>query len=116
GVYGVMALIVSERTAEIGIRLALGAQPGAVLRTVVVQGITLAAMGVVAGLATATAFMPLVRTQLYGIRPLDPPTLLGVPRVPGAKGAPFAPGCTLSTLVPATKTSEHQHPSTHLHL
>jgi len=79
GVYGVMALIVSERTAEIGIRLALGAQPGAVLRTVVVQGITLAALGVAAGLAIATAFMPLVRTQLYGIRPLDPPTLLGVP-------------------------------------
>ena len=76
-----VALIVSERTAEIGIRLALGAQPGAVLRTVVVQGITLAAMGVVAGLATATAFMPLVRTQLYGIRPLDPPTLLGVPAI-----------------------------------
>ena len=81
GVYGVMALIVSERTAEIGIRLALGAQPGAVLRTVVVQGVTLAAMGVVAGLAIATAFMPLVRTQLYGIRPLDPPTLLGVPAI-----------------------------------
>ena len=81
GVYGVMALIVSERTAEIGIRLALGAQPGAVLRTVVFQGITLAAMGVVAGLAIATAFMPLVRTQLYGIRPLDPPTLLGVPAI-----------------------------------
>jgi putative ABC transport system permease protein len=81
GVYGVMALIVSERTAEIGIRLALGAQPGAVLRSVVVQGITLAAAGVVAGLAIATAFMPLVRTQLYGIRPLDPPTLLGVPAI-----------------------------------
>src|SRR4029078_5774768 len=81
GVYGVMALIVSERTAEIGIRLALGAQPGAVLRTVAVQGLTPAAMGVAAGLATATAFMPLVRTQLYGIRPLDPPTLLGVPAI-----------------------------------
>jgi len=79
GVYGVMALIVSERTAEIGIRLALGAQPGHVLRTVVVQGVTLAAMGVAAGLVIATAFMPLVRTQLFGIRPLDPPTLVGVP-------------------------------------
>jgi putative ABC transport system permease protein len=79
GVYGVMALIVSERTAEIGIRLALGAQPGHVLRTVVAQGVTLAVMGVAAGLAIATAFMPLVRTQLYGIRPLDPPTLTAVP-------------------------------------
>jgi putative ABC transport system permease protein len=79
GVYGVMALIVSERTPEIGIRLALGAPRGDVLRTVIAQGVTLAAVGVLVGLAAATVFMPLVRTQLYGIRPLDPPTLLGVP-------------------------------------
>jgi putative ABC transport system permease protein len=81
GVYGVMALIVSERTAEIGIRLALGAQPGDVLRNVVGHGVMLAAMGIAAGVAIAAAFVPLVRTQLYGIRPLDPPTLVGVPAI-----------------------------------
>ena len=79
GVYGVMALIVSERTPEIGIRLALGAQPGQVLRAVVAQGATLAAAGVVVGLLLAAALAPLVATQLYGVRTLDPPTMVGVP-------------------------------------
>ena len=79
GVYGVMALIVSERTAEIGIRLALGAQPGAVLRLMVTQGIALACFGVAAGLLSASALLPLLRTQLFGVGVLDPPTLIGIP-------------------------------------
>jgi predicted permease len=79
GVYGVMALIVSERTAEIGVRLALGAQPMQVLRAVVSQGVTLAAAGVVTGLLLAAALAPLVSTQLYGIRALDPATMAAVP-------------------------------------
>jgi predicted permease len=79
GVYGVMALIVSERTAEIGIRLALGAQPMQVLRSIVTQGVTLSAGGVVVGLLFATALAPLVATQLYGVRTLDPPTMAVVP-------------------------------------
>ena len=79
GVYGVMALIVSERTPEIGIRLALGAQPSAVLRLVVLQGITLAAIGVGIGVAVSLAVTPLLTAQLFGIRPLDPPTLVAVP-------------------------------------
>ena len=79
GVYGVMALVVSERTPEIGIRLALGAQPGGVLRLVVGQGIMLAAAGIVIGVAAAAALAPLLGTQLYGVGTLDPPTLFGVP-------------------------------------
>jgi ABC-type antimicrobial peptide transport system permease subunit len=79
GVYGVMALIVSERTAEIGVRLALGAQPMQVLRAVVTEGVTLAGAGVVAGVLLAAALAPLVSTQLYGIRTLDPPTMAVVP-------------------------------------
>jgi putative ABC transport system permease protein len=79
GVYGVMALIVSERTAEIGIRLALGAQPGAVLRLIVTQGVALASIGIATGLAAAAAVTPLLRTQLFGIGVLDPPTLAGIP-------------------------------------
>ena len=79
GVYGVMALIVSERTPEIGVRLALGAQPKQVMRVVVAQGVTLAAGGVVAGVLLAAVLMPLVATQLYGVRPLDPLTMVAVP-------------------------------------
>jgi len=79
GVYGVMALIVSERTPEIGIRLALGARPAQVMRAIVTQGVTLAALGVVAGVLVSAALAPILATQLYGIRPLDPPTLAGVP-------------------------------------
>jgi putative ABC transport system permease protein len=81
GVYGVMALIVSERTAEIGVRLALGAQPMQVLRAVVSQGVTLAAAGVVVGLLLAAVLAPLISTQLYGVRALDPPTMAAVPAV-----------------------------------
>jgi putative ABC transport system permease protein len=79
GVYGVMTLVVSERTAEIGIRLALGASPIALLRTVLRQGLLLAAAGVVAGSAAAAMVMPLISTQLFGVRPFDPLTLTGVP-------------------------------------
>ena len=79
GVYGVMALVVSERTMEIGIRLALGASPAAVLRGVLREGFVLAAVGVAAGFAAAAALLPLLSTQLFGIRALDPPTLAAVP-------------------------------------
>jgi putative ABC transport system permease protein len=79
GVYGVMALVVSERTAEIGIRLALGAAPAHVLRAVIAEGLTLTAAGIAAGLAGAVAIVPLLSTELYGIRAFDPPTLAAVP-------------------------------------
>jgi len=81
GVYGVMALVVSERTAEIGIRLALGAAPSHVLRAVIVEGLTLTGIGIAAGLACAAAIVPLLSTQLYGIRAFDLPTLTAVPAV-----------------------------------
>jgi putative ABC transport system permease protein len=81
GVYGVMALIVTERTSEIGIRLALGAQPGTVLRLVVRQGVTLAALGTAIGIGASIALTPLLTTQLFGVRPLDPPTMAAVPAV-----------------------------------
>ena len=79
GVYGVMALVVSERTAEIGIRLALGAAPADVHRAVIVEGLTLTAAGIAAGLAGALAIVPLLSSELYGIRAFDPPTLAAVP-------------------------------------
>jgi putative ABC transport system permease protein len=79
GVYGVMALVVAERTAEIGIRLALGATPATVLASVLREGLTLAAAGVGAGLAAAVTLVPAIATQLYGIRPFDGVTLAIVP-------------------------------------
>jgi putative ABC transport system permease protein len=79
GVYGVMALIVSERTKEIGVRLALGATPARVLRAVIGQGVALASGGVAAGLAAAVLLMPLLSSQLFGIGVADPVTLIGVP-------------------------------------
>ena len=79
GVFGVMALIVSERTPEIGIRLALGAQPAHVLRVIVLQGLWLAVLGVILGLAASAVLQPLLATELYGIGTVDPPTITGVP-------------------------------------
>jgi predicted permease len=79
GVYGVMTLVVSERTQEMGIRLALGAEPLQVLRLVVRQGLALAACGIVLGFAASLALTPMMAGQLYGVRPNDPATLAGVP-------------------------------------
>ena len=79
GVYGVMALVVSERTQEIGIRLALGAEPLRVLGLVVRQAVTLAAIGIGVGFLAAIALTPLMAGQLYGIGATDPTTLTGVP-------------------------------------
>jgi len=79
GVYGVMALIVTERAAEIGIRIALGAQPASVLRLVVGGGVTLASIGIAGGVLVALAMTPLLQTQLYGIGAMDPLTMAAVP-------------------------------------
>ena len=79
GVYGVMALVVSERTQEMGIRLALGAEPMKVLGLVVRQGVTLAAVGIALGFVASVAIMPMMAGQLYGIGAADPATLTGVP-------------------------------------
>jgi putative ABC transport system permease protein len=81
GVYGVMSLLVSERTQEVGVRLALGAQPRQVLELLVAQATRLALVGVGAGVLLSLAVMPLLRNQLYAIQPRDPVTLAGVPAV-----------------------------------
>jgi predicted permease len=79
GVYGVMALVVTERTQEIGVRLALGAEPASVLGLVVREGLVLAGGGIAIGLAAAFALAPIIAGQLYGVRAADPATLVGVP-------------------------------------
>jgi ABC-type antimicrobial peptide transport system permease subunit len=79
GVYGVMSLIVSERTREVGVRLALGAEPSQLLTMVVGQAMKLAAIGVTLGVTVALAMAPLLDSQLYGVTSIDPITFVSVP-------------------------------------
>ena len=71
GVYGLMAYSVHQRTQEIGIRLALGAQTGEVRRMVVIQGMRLALLGVAVGIAAAFGLTRLISTFLYGVEARD---------------------------------------------
>jgi predicted permease len=79
GVYGVMSLIVSERTREVGVRLALGAEPSQLLGMIVMQAAKLAAIGVAIGVVAALPLAPLLDSQLYGVRSFDPTTFVVVP-------------------------------------
>lgn len=79
GIYGVIAYAVSQRTREIGIRLALGAQQRELRRMFVRSGLTLAGLGVAIGLAAATGLTRLMKSLLFGISPLDPLTYAAVP-------------------------------------
>jgi predicted permease len=81
GLYGLLAYAVTERTAEIGLRMALGAQQSDILRLFVVNGMNLALRGAVVGLAASAVLMPLITGVLYGVSPADPLTMTVVPAV-----------------------------------
>jgi putative ABC transport system permease protein len=78
GVYGVLSYSVSQRTQEIGVRVALGAERRDVMRLIVGYGLRLAAVGVAIGLVLARAATPAIRTQLYNVAPTDAMSFGGV--------------------------------------
>ena len=79
GLYGMVAYAVSQRTAEIGVRMALGATRADVSRLVVMQGLRPAAIGIVLGLVAAAFVSRLLTTLLFNVAPLDPLTFSAVP-------------------------------------
>jgi predicted permease len=104
GVGGALAFAVGQRTTEFGVRMAMGATPGQVLRGVLRQGVTLAAIGLAAGLAAAAANAHVMRGLLVGVTPDDAPTyaavavvLLGVALV-----ASYLPARRATRVAPAT--------------
>ena len=78
GIYGVIAYVVTQRSREIGIRLALGAEPTQLKRMFVRQGLALTTVGAGVGLATAVALARWMSSLLFGVEPLDPPTYAAV--------------------------------------
>lgn len=78
GIYGVLSYSTSQRVPEIGIRLALGAQPQQVLQLILRQGMLMAAVGLVVGAAASVPLNRLLSGLIYGVRPYDPVTFGGV--------------------------------------
>jgi len=98
GLYSVLGYAVSQRTSELGIRMALGAQPGQVIRLVMGNGLQLVAVGLAIGLVGAAGAARLIQTLLFNVRPLDPIVYVGVAVV-------FTLIASLACLVPSMRAS-----------
>jgi ABC-type antimicrobial peptide transport system permease subunit len=98
GVYGVFSYVVSQRTREIGIRLAIGAGRGTVLRMILGDGLTLALVGAVLGTTMAFVVAPALASLLHGVRPVDPVTLF-------AAGAALIGVGVAASLIPALRAT-----------
>ena len=98
GLYGVVAYSVSQRTREIGVRMALGAQRGSVYRLILKEAAWLIAAGVVIGLVCSVAAATLIRGLLFGVRSWDVPTLAAVAGVLGI-------AALLASFVPARRAA-----------
>ena len=79
GIYGVVSYLVNQGTREIGIRMALGATPRAILHLVIARGMALAIPGVTIGLLGSVAFTRTMRSLLFGVSPIDPLTFVAIP-------------------------------------
>ncbi|HXG65879.1 MAG TPA: FtsX-like permease family protein, partial [Blastocatellia bacterium] len=99
GIYGVIAYSVAERTHEIGIRMALGAQPGNVLRMVLGQGLALALVGVGLGLGAAFALTRFMESLLFAVGAKDPLTFVAIPLL-------LAAVALLASYVPARRATK----------
>ncbi len=99
GIYGVIAYSVSQRTYEIGLRMALGAQRGSVMRLVLSQGMRMTLLGLAIGIVGAIAIMRLLRSMLVNVSVLDLPTL-------GAVSLALATVAALACLLPARRAVE----------
>jgi len=98
GIYGVIAYSVGQRTREFGIRISLGERPLGVLRLVVRQGLVLATAGILVGLAGAFAITRLLTKLLFGVKPTDPLTFVGVTAL-------FAAVAVLASVLPALRAT-----------
>ncbi len=98
GIYGVISYAVSQRTREIGVRMALGAERGAVAGMMLRQGLVLAAVGIVAGGVAALGLTRLMSSLLYGVDPVDLPTF-------GAVGLTLAAVAAVASWLPARRAA-----------